>query len=98
MPAASDDAEFQARFGAFLQGLGQLGRRIGQNVRIDTRWASGNAAEIRRHAAELVALAPEVILADGAGRWGRGLGVYAFAQRFNVRFEPNPSVFAFLPN
>ena len=33
MPAASDDAEFQARFGAFLQGLGQLGRRIGQNVR-----------------------------------------------------------------
>jgi ABC-type uncharacterized transport system substrate-binding protein len=70
LPAASDDAEFQARFGAFLQGLGQVGWSIGQNVRIDTRWASGNGVEIRRHAAELVALAPEVILADGAAAVG----------------------------
>ena len=70
LPAASDDAEFQARFGAFLQGLGQVGWSIGQNVRIDTRWASGNGVEICRHAAELVALAPEVILADGAAAVG----------------------------
>jgi putative tryptophan/tyrosine transport system substrate-binding protein len=66
LPAASDDTEFQARVGAFLQGLQQLGWSIGRNVRIDTRWATANAAEIHRHAAELVKLAPEVILAHGA--------------------------------
>ena len=70
LPAAADDAEFQARVGAFLQGLGQLGWTIGRNVRIDTRWATTNAAEIRRHAAELVALAPDVILAHGASTLG----------------------------
>jgi putative ABC transport system substrate-binding protein len=66
LPAAADDAEFQARVGAFLQGLGQLGWSIGRNVRIDTRWATTNAADIRRHAAELAALAPDVILTHGA--------------------------------
>ena len=63
LPAAADDAEFQARVGAFLQGLALLGWTIGRNVRIDTRWATANAADIRRHAAELAALAPDVILA-----------------------------------
>jgi ABC-type uncharacterized transport system substrate-binding protein len=66
LPAAADDAVFQARVGAFLQGLGQLGWSIGRNLRIDIRWATTNAAEIRRHAVELVALAPDVILAHGA--------------------------------
>src|SRR4051795_187958 len=66
LPAAADDAEFQARLAAFHQGLALLGWTIGGNVRIDTRWATTNAAEIRRHAAELAALAPDVILAHGA--------------------------------
>jgi putative ABC transport system substrate-binding protein len=66
LPATSDDAEFQARVGAFLQALALLGWTIGRNVRIETRWATANAAEIRRHAAELAALAPDVILAHGA--------------------------------
>jgi putative ABC transport system substrate-binding protein len=66
LPAAADDADFQARVGAFLQGLGQLGWTIGRNVRIDTRWAGGNRDSTRRHAAELAALAPDVILAYGA--------------------------------
>ena len=70
LPAAADDPEFQARVGAFLQGLAQLGWTIGRNVRIDTRWATTNAADIRRHAAELVALAPDVILAHGAAAVG----------------------------
>ena len=70
LPAAADDAEFQARVGAFLQGLALLGWTIGRNVRIDTRWATANAAEIRRHAAELAALAPDVILAHGASTVG----------------------------
>jgi len=65
--ASSDDPQYQAWVGAFLQALALLGWTTGRNVRIDTRWAGANAAEIRRHAAELVALAPDVILAHGAG-------------------------------
>ena len=66
LPAVADDPEWQARVGAFLQALALLGWIIGRNVRIDIRWATTNAGEIRRHAAELVALAPDVILAGGA--------------------------------
>ena len=65
LPAAADDADFQAWVGAFQQALVQSGWIIGRNVRIDTRWAGANADDIRRHAAELVALGPEVILAYG---------------------------------
>ena len=70
MPAAADDAEFQTRVGAFLQGLQELGWTIGRNVRVDTRWATSNAASIRKHAAELAALAPDAILAFGASTVG----------------------------
>jgi putative ABC transport system substrate-binding protein len=62
--AAADDPEYQTRIGAFLQELAQSGWSIGRNVGIDARWAA-NAADIRRHAAELVALTPDVILATG---------------------------------
>src|SRR5438067_979311 len=65
VPAAADDPVFQAWVGAFLQGLALLGWTLGRNVRIDTRWATANAADIRRHAAELAAFAPDVILAHG---------------------------------
>ena len=65
LPAAADDSVFQARMDAFQQGLALLGWTDGRNARIDTRWATTNADEIRRHAAELVALAPDVILANG---------------------------------
>src|SRR6266436_2520351 len=70
LPATADDPEFQARVGAFLQGLALLGWTIGRNVRIDTRWATTSAADIRRHAAELVALAPDVILTVGGSTVG----------------------------
>ena len=66
LPATADDAGMQARIAAFHQGLEQSGWTIGRNVRIDTRWATTDAAEIRRHAAELAALAPDVILAPAA--------------------------------
>jgi putative ABC transport system substrate-binding protein len=66
LPAAAHDAQFQARLGAFLQALALLGWTIGANVRIDTRWATSNAAEIRRHANELAGLTPDVIVAHGA--------------------------------
>ena len=65
LPSAADDADFQTFFGAFLQALAQLGWSIGSNVRVDVRWATGNATSIRKHTAELVALAPDVILAHG---------------------------------
>jgi putative tryptophan/tyrosine transport system substrate-binding protein len=62
---ASDDLEGQARLTAFVQGLQELGWTDGRNVRIDYRWAAGDAERARRYAAELVALAPDVILAHG---------------------------------
>jgi len=66
LPALADNPEFQAWVGAFLQELALSGWAIGHNVRIDTRWATANAADIRRHAAELAALTPDVILTHGA--------------------------------
>ena len=70
LPSTADDPEFQARVGAFLQGLAPLGWTIGRNVGIDIRWATTNAAEIRRQASELAALTPDVILATGASTVG----------------------------
>jgi len=66
MPNAADDPEYQARMTAFLQGLAQLGWIDGRNVRIDTRWGVADADRIRKYAAELVALAPDVILANSS--------------------------------
>ena len=66
LPATADDARFQTFVGAFLQELQSLGWSIGRNVRVDTRWATANATSIGRHTAELVALAPDVIMAHGA--------------------------------
>src|SRR5262245_1277155 len=65
LPVAADDAVFQTRVGAFQQELALMGWNIGRNIRIEARWATTNSAELRRHAAELVAFAPDVILAGG---------------------------------
>jgi putative tryptophan/tyrosine transport system substrate-binding protein len=70
LPATADDTHYQTWLGAFLQGLSQSGWNIGQNVRVDTRWATANADAVRRNAAELVALAPDVIFAPGASTVG----------------------------
>jgi putative tryptophan/tyrosine transport system substrate-binding protein len=70
MALAADDPAGQARFVAFVQALQELGWTDGRSVRIDTRWAAGDAERFRRYAAELVALAPDVILASG----GTGVG------------------------
>jgi putative ABC transport system substrate-binding protein len=63
MGLAATDAEGQARFAAFLQGLQEFGWAIGRNVIIDIRWSTGNNTDFRKYAMELVALGPEVILA-----------------------------------
>jgi putative ABC transport system substrate-binding protein len=70
LPAIANDERFQTFVGAFLQELQSSGWSIGRNVRIDTRWATADAAAIRKHAAELVALAPDVILAFGSSTVG----------------------------
>ena len=74
MNVAADDPEAPARVGAFSQGLAELGWTIGRNVRIDYRWYAGSADAARKYAAELLALAPDVVLASGT------LGVTAIQQ------------------
>jgi putative ABC transport system substrate-binding protein len=66
MTTAADDAEGLARMAAFQQRLQQLGWIDGRNVRIDIRWPAGDPYRLRRDAAELVALAPDVIQATGS--------------------------------
>jgi ABC-type uncharacterized transport system substrate-binding protein len=63
MNTVAEDAEGQARLISFGQGLAELGWTDGRNVRIDIRWGAGDAERFRRYAVELVALAPDVILA-----------------------------------
>jgi putative tryptophan/tyrosine transport system substrate-binding protein len=70
MSTAADDTEGRARIAAFLGELQQLGWIDGRNARIDTRWGAGSADDIRKYAAELAALAPEVILATGSATLG----------------------------
>jgi len=64
MNFGADDAEGQVRLAAFLQGLQETGWAVGRNVRIDLRWGAANNELYRKYAAELVALAPDVILAS----------------------------------
>ena len=72
MASTADDPEWQARFAAFQQRLQQLGWSDGRTVHIDTRWATTKPDDIRRYAAELVALAPDVIVLVLAPRpWRR---------------------------
>jgi putative tryptophan/tyrosine transport system substrate-binding protein len=88
MPLAADDAVAQARNAAFLQGLLQLGWTIGQNIQIEYRWSGGNDEVTRRYAAELAALAPEVIFASGSAATGPMLQVTRLV----------PTVFAIVPD
>ena len=66
MAATADDSEYQPRIRAFQQGLAASGWIDGRNVRVDTRWAGTNADDIRKHAVELTALAPDAIV-GGSG-------------------------------
>src|SRR5262245_17215765 len=70
LPGTAGDLQYQARVAAFVQGLQAAGWIIGRNIRIDTRWATTNAADIRRQATELAALTPDGILAHGSSTVG----------------------------
>jgi putative ABC transport system substrate-binding protein len=65
MDLAADDAEGQARAGAFLQGLQKTGWALGRNLRVEYRWVGGDPNRLRRYAAELLALRLEAIFAAG---------------------------------
>src|SRR5262245_42229157 len=67
MATAADEPESQARLAAFLQALQQLGWTDGRNLRIEYRWSAGDPARLRRDAAQLVALGPDVLLAGVGG-------------------------------
>src|SRR5262245_2025202 len=67
---APHDADMQVRNAAFLQTLQQLGWTVGRNVQVDYRWGMGSADSNRRYAAELVALAPDVIVGTGTASMG----------------------------
>jgi putative ABC transport system substrate-binding protein len=88
MPYPADDPQSQARYAAFMQGLQQLGWTVGKNVQIDYRWSAGNEDDTRKYAAELVALAPDVIFTAGSA----GLAPLRRATR------TVPIVFALVPD
>jgi putative ABC transport system substrate-binding protein len=75
--SVGDDPESRGRVAAFVQGLQDLGWIEGRNIRIDTRWGDGDPGRFRQYAAELVALAPDVILVSG----GSGMGPMLQATR-----------------
>src|SRR5215831_1950529 len=66
MPFGADDPEVLARVTVFAQGLQELGWSIGRNVQVDYRWSAGDPKRMRSFAAELIALSPDVILANGS--------------------------------
>jgi putative tryptophan/tyrosine transport system substrate-binding protein len=70
MPYAANDPQAQTRNAAFLQGLHQLGWTIGENIQLDYRWSAGNEDDTRKYAAELVALAPDLIFTSGSAAVG----------------------------
>ena len=69
-PATANNSEYQTLLNAFLERLQQLGWNEGRNLQVDIRWAGGAADDNRKHAGELVALAPDVIFASGASSAG----------------------------
>jgi putative ABC transport system substrate-binding protein len=70
MPYTANDPQAQNRNAAFLQGLQQLGWTVGRNVQIEYRWSEGSEDDTRKYAAELVALAPDVIFTSGSAAIG----------------------------
>jgi ABC-type uncharacterized transport system substrate-binding protein len=70
MTFSADDVIAQTRIAALLQGLQQAGWEVGRNLRIELRWSGANPADIRKHAGELAAMGPDVIVANGSAATG----------------------------
>jgi hypothetical protein len=86
LQATENDLESEARVKAFLHGLEQLGWTEGRNLKLEYRWAGGNSDDIRKHAAELVALAPDILVAAGkqSGLCSRRRVLYRSCLRLNM--------------
>ena len=80
MDLSEQDAEGQARVTAFRKGLQELGWHEGRNVKFDIRWAAGDPTRMQRYAAELVGLAPEVVMNGGLPRF-QGIPLWIFSNR-----------------
>jgi putative tryptophan/tyrosine transport system substrate-binding protein len=70
MSTGASDPEGQSRLAAFIQGLQELNWAVGRNIEIDIRWVASNADNIRKYAAELAAVAPDVMLVSGGSLVG----------------------------
>jgi hypothetical protein len=93
---AEDDPEAKLRMAAFKQGLQQLGWTEGSNVRIEERWAGNDAGRVHKYAAELAALAPDVVLTSGSVTMGQSSRRSAPCQscscRLLIRSDPDTSI------
>src|SRR5258707_15553245 len=85
---AANDPDAQTRLAAFVQNLQPLGWTDSRNVRIDYRWGGGDADRVRKYAAELLALRPNVVFASGGCRGGGGWGAPAVPGVFGIRPRP----------
>src|SRR5258707_10902684 len=85
---AANDPDAQTRLAAFVQNLQQLAWTDSRNVRIDYRWGGGDADRVRKYAAELLALRPDVVFASGGGPGG---GASGGPRRGGCGWNPPPS-------
>src|SRR5260221_4522266 len=85
---AANDPDAQTRLAAFVQNLQQLGWTDGRNVRIDYRWGGGDADRVRKYAAALLALRPDLVFASGGAREGFCLASSALALVFAIVAQP----------
>jgi putative ABC transport system substrate-binding protein len=79
------DPQSKIYLDAFVQTLQKLGWTVGRNLRIDYRWTGGDAERVRKYAAELVALAPDVILAAGGRMLSRSSGQHTPSPLYSFR-------------
>jgi putative ABC transport system substrate-binding protein len=89
LSTAADDSQTPPRIAALAQGLSEFGWTAGRNLRIDYRFGGGNVDDLRKHAAELAALAPDVIMANGNAAGAVAVGDPHCADR--VRDRPRSS-------
>ena len=91
MTVAEDNPDGKPRLEVFVQGLQELGWTDGRNIRIDYRWSAGDAERTGKYAAELVSLAPDVILAGNTSTVGRPTPYRLYSQVLLTRLVPASS-------
>ena len=95
MSTAADDPESQLRLVALVQGLQQAGT-VGRNLQLDTRWAAGDTARLRRYSTELLALSPDIVVAGGRVASVVAL-IMGCRRNFHGRVERSGTGYRFVP-